>query len=137
MIAALLAIALQSSAAAPQAQDPTAVVRGRVITPDGRPMIGAHMRLTRSDSPQRPRSQSTDEDGTFEFTQLAAGQYTLLADKSGFASSEAVPIALGAAETKEHVDLTLKRLSAIAGRVVDENGDPVEGAVMNVLRLRA
>ena len=103
---------------------------------DGRPLTGAHLRLARTDNPQRPRNQSTDDDGTFEFTDVNAGTYTLLADRSGFANSNPLTIALSAGETKEHVDITLRRLSAIAGRVVDDNGDPIEGAVINAMRLR-
>jgi hypothetical protein len=131
MIAALL-LALQVT----QLADAPATLRGRVVSPDGRPMIGAHLRLTRSDSPQRPRNQSTDDDGTFEFVDLAPGEYALVADKSGFALSSPMTIALATGEVKEHVDVMLRRLSAIVGRVVDDNGDPVEGAVVTALRLR-
>ena len=140
MIAGMvLAVALQAGQPAQSgqaAQDAAATLRGRVVSPDGRPLVGAHLRLMRSDNPQRPRNQSTDDDGTFEFTDLRAGQYDLSADKSGFANSDRVSIALAAGETKEHVELTMRRLSAIAGRVVDENGDPIEGAMISAMRLR-
>jgi hypothetical protein len=143
MIASLLFIAaLQTTqppapAAGQQAADAPATMRGRVLAADGRTLAGAHLRLIRSDNPQRPRNQSTDDDGAFEFTDLAAGAYSLIADKSGFANSIAVPVVLTAGETKEHIDVTLRKLSAIAGRVVDENGDPIEGMVINAMRLRA
>ncbi|HMD34149.1 MAG TPA: carboxypeptidase-like regulatory domain-containing protein, partial [Vicinamibacterales bacterium] len=135
----LFALALQTVAAQPprqQAEQAPATIRGRVTTVDGRSLSNSHLRLTRLDAPQRPRNTDVDDDGAFEFESIPAGTYTLIANRSGFANSNALTVAVTPGETKEHVDVALRRLSAIAGRVVDDNGDPIEGASITAMRLR-
>ena len=141
MIAALaFALALRAATGqnnGQQTQQAPATIRGRVTAPDGRPLTNAHLRLARPEG-GRPRNQDTDDDGAFEFADVPPGTYVLVASRAGFASSNAnnLTFTLAAGETKEHVDVALRRLSAIVGRVVDDNGEPIEGVVVNALRLR-
>jgi len=159
---AAIAVALQGIAngvGAPQGTAPpqgpaakTGIIRGRILRPDGRPLARAHVRLVPSlggsDAYQAlggPRAAETDVDGTYEFTELNAGSYTLSAAKAGYvtlefsqrrAFSRGQAIKLAEGETRERVDLVLPRPGAILGRIVDEGGDPVEGASVRVLHMK-
>jgi hypothetical protein len=97
------------------------------------------------------RAAMTDRDGRFEFREVAAGTFHITANKAGYARVESgrpiTPAALNlldsglafdlaAGETRERVDLTLARWGALTGRLSDEQGDPVQGASVQVLQVR-
>ena len=90
------------------------------------------------------RVGATDDDGRFAFEQLVAGDYRLVAGKSGYVISdegnlgpnEEVRFSLKAGETRNPVNVALARTSAIVGRVVDEFGDPIEDASVNALKIQ-
>ena len=144
-VAAALAIAmlLQISVAQPLAA--TAAIRGRVVRADGRALARAEVQLDPVDGESPPRRVVTDEGGRFEFVALPAGAYRVLARKAGYValqfgerrpSEGGTAISLAAGDVRERVDILLPRTSAIAGRIVDENGEPVDGAVVRVLQTR-
>ncbi len=90
---------------------------------------------------RRSIGEASDADGRYEFKEVPAGTYTVTARKAGFATMEfgqrrpADPgkrIRVGDGETVERIDLTLPAASAMAGRVVDEHGDPIEGAAVSI-----
>jgi hypothetical protein len=65
-----------------QAQ-PTAVIAGRVLTVDtGRPV--KHARVTVSAGGRQSRATTTDDQGRFRITDLAAGGYTVTGSRTGF-----------------------------------------------------
>ena len=90
------------------------------------------------------RNGQTDDNGMFEFRDLPAGRWTLRATKTGYieqqfgqrsAFATTDPIVL--AEGQQFVaDFRLSRGGAIAGRVVDEFGDPLAGANVTALRIQ-
>jgi hypothetical protein len=123
----------------------TATIRGHVVRADGPPLPRAEVRLTAIETSGPPRVTTTDETGGYEFTSLPAGRYTVAASKTGyvgleFGQSRALEagqsIVLRARETRERVDFALPRHSAISGRIVDENGEPVEGVSVSVKELQ-
>src|SRR5881409_2987521 len=147
MIAFVVASAfalLQAPSAPPRAVPPAAaVIRGRIVRADGRALPRALVELERLDVEDRPRRAPTDEDGRYEFASLPAGRYRVTARKIGYvaleygerrASDGGTAIVLSAAEVRERIDITLPRTSAIAGRILDENGEPVENVVVRVLQ---
>ena len=76
----------------------------------------------------------TDLDGRFAFASLPAGSYTVSAAKSGYAGSSSVTrtslhrpvtVMVGDSATVAGVTVSLPRGAAIAGRVVDDLGEPV------------
>jgi hypothetical protein len=90
---------------------------------------------------RRSIAEATDADGRYEFTEVPAGTYTVTARKAGFATLEfgqrhpADPgrrIRVADAAAVERIDFVLPAASAMSGRVIDENGDPVEGAAVSV-----
>jgi hypothetical protein len=135
--------------AAPAATDPnarpTAVIRGRILLANGRPARRASVRLQPAATACCPLSVSTDLDGRYEFTEVRAGEYRISAGKPGYLALEygqqrpftrGRTIGIAAAETLERVDITLPASGAIAGRVLDENGDAVEGISVRLLQMQ-
>src|SRR5919106_5327395 len=107
-------------------------ITGRVLAADnGRPVKRARVFATAAELPGG-RGTLTDENGVFDLTELPAGRYTLSVSKSGFVSlsygqrrplQAGTPLQLDDGQRLKGVDFRLPRGSAIAGRVVDEDGD--------------
>src|SRR4051794_18049879 len=71
----------------------------------------------------------TDAAGNFQFTGLPPGTYRILASHSGFFDHPARrPISLGTNDRVTDTEIRLPPQGAIAGRILDEDGDPVGGA---------
>lgn len=86
---------------------------------------------------------STDNEGRFEVKELAAGRYIVTATKGGFVTAQfgqrrpnepGTPIELVDGQTAEKVSFSLTRGSVIAGRVLDDGGEPVSGAQVQAMR---
>jgi hypothetical protein len=120
----------------------TAVLRGYVLAADtGAPIRRAQVRASAPDADTR--MTTTDEQGRFELKELAGGRYTVTASKGGFVtlqygqrrpSERGTPIDLPAGQTLEKLVIGLPRGSVIAGRIVDEFGEPLTGAQVSVQR---
>jgi protocatechuate 3,4-dioxygenase beta subunit len=119
----------------------TAGLRGHVTGVDGRPIRSAEVKATGVAG----NAATTDEAGRYEIDALPAGDYVVTASKSGYATVElgqARPgspgrrLHLADGESADRVDLVLPRAGAISGRVVDENGDGIQGADVSLLAVR-
>jgi len=93
------------------AQD--AALRGRVLDPDGRPIVGATVVV--EGPAAAPRTTLSDADGAFEVASLAPGRYLIHASAPGLAAP-ARAVAIEASRT-ENIDLAL-RLAAVDERLV-------------------
>jgi hypothetical protein len=123
----------------------TGRLRGRVVGGDtGMPLRRAIVRLSGQEF-REGRVASTDEQGRWELKDLPAGRYTLSASKGGYVQlqygqrrpfEQGRPIELGDGQTLENVNFNLPRGSVIAGRIVDEFGEPVAEASVAALRYR-
>jgi hypothetical protein len=121
----------------------TSRIRGRVIAADsGRPLRRATVRLA-SPGVRESRSATTDQDGRYEFTELAAASYSLSASRSGYVqmgykqtrpNSASLPLALGDRQTLERIDIALPPGGVITGRVLDEYGEPVSDTFVTAQR---
>ncbi len=149
----LLILALLATLASHEAQqgatalapEASATIKGRVLRADGRPLGRARVRLAPlATTAGRPQVIESELDGSFAFTDLPAGEYRLSASKAGFLGIElgqrrprepGQPLRVSLGETLDRVDIMLPRPSAIVGRIVDENGDPIEGASVRALRM--
>jgi hypothetical protein len=130
-----------SRVASPQ-QPATGTIRGRIVAAaSGDPIRNARVSVT--DDYERPPVLS-DADGRFTFPALPAGSFTLVASKAGFAKTtfgarspaeagRVIRVAGGAAV--DDVVVALPRGAAIAGRVVDDTGEPVPGASVMIERV--
>lgn len=86
---------------------------------------------------------STDNEGRFEVKELAAGRYIVTATKGGFVTAQfgqrrpnepGTPIELADGQAAEKVSFSLMRGGVIAGRVLDDGGEPVSGAQVMAMR---
>ena len=130
----------------PKPGDPskgTGVIQGHIMFADGRPARKASIQLT-SDGP--PRATAADDDGSYEFTELAATTYHMTAGRPGYLVTEygqkraferGEPITLADAETRTKVDIVLQRNGSVSGRVTDEFGAPIENVTVRLLQLQS
>lgn len=139
-----LLVAISLSQAAPAA--PAGRLAGRV-TVEGAdtPIAGARIILMpagRPAGPTGPPPQAmSDQDGRFAFDRLAPGEYRLDAQKSGFAplvvpGTRPGTIVLAAGQSLDGVSIRLQKGGVIAGKVLDQRGDPfTELQVMAIRRV--
>lgn len=130
--------AQKQDAPAPQGR-----ITGRVLVADsGRPLKRARVMLTAPELPDG-RGAQTDDQGVFDFTELPAGRYTLTASKTGFLTlsygqrrplQAGTPLQLGDGQQMRGLEFRLPRGSAVGGRVLDEDGDPMPGVTVLVER---
>jgi hypothetical protein len=94
--------------------------------------------------PITPYLTSTDPQGRYSFSGVSRGSYLVEAGSTGFVTRQygqrpdartgnAVDLEDG--EVVERIDILLPRAPAITGTVVDEHGEPVEGASVSALRI--
>lgn len=137
------AIARQATYGLPLAP-PTAgggLLRGRVMTTDGQPVPNAGVTLglmVRANSAGGSKQATADASGRFEFGQLPPGRFLIVAQKPGYdmpaSSADLGYITLPEGVTREGIIVRLDRWSSVEGRIVDERGDPMEGALVQLLR---
>jgi carboxypeptidase family protein len=121
----------------------TAKIAGRVVSADtGNPLRRAQIRLTAPEI-RANRVATSDNDGRYEFTGLAAARYRLQISKAGYVTLEygqarpfeaGKPLDVVDGQALEKIDFSLPRGSVIAGRVTDEFGDPVADATLQAMR---
>src|SRR5262245_47114820 len=122
---------------------PTGRITGRVVTSDsGRPVKRARVFINAAELPGG-RGLLTDDSGVFDFTELPAGRYTVSVSKSGFVSlsygqrrplQAGTPLSLADGQQLKNVDFQLPKGSVIGGRIMDEDGEPMAGGMVRVMR---
>jgi hypothetical protein len=120
----------------------TGRILGRVMSTDsGAPLRRAQVRLTATEIGLK--TALTDAEGRFEFRELPAGRFTLNASKSGYVTvqygqtrpfEQGRPIELADKQVLDKTDLAMPRGGVIAGRIVDEFGDPLPDALVSAMR---
>ena len=114
---------------------------GYVTDAAGHPIRKAGVTL-RGGSPPSAYSTATDTDGSFAFSELNPGAYTLSVDRAGYIGKQyhtgpqetVSTITLAAGQDLKNVNLTLVRAVTISGTVLDEDGDPMAGAPVRLLQ---
>jgi hypothetical protein len=127
----------------------TAIVRGRVTDKEsGRPLARAVVTLWLN-NPGRMIQNLTQDDGRFEFKDIPAGTVSVSATAGEYSGTHPLTnyeyvnergrrasiIVLKDAEVRENVDIAMPRGLAIAGRVVDDRGDPLARVRIRLERL--
>ena len=120
----------------------TGRIKGRLVAADtGVPVRRAQVRLSGTDV--MPQMATTDNEGAYEFRDLPAGRFTVTATKSGFVSvgygqtrpfESGKPIDLAEGQVLDRADITMPKGSVIAGRILDEFGEPLADASVSALR---
>jgi uncharacterized GH25 family protein len=121
---------------------PTASISGRV-TIDGKGVAGITVAATTSGSPLDNRTvakTTTDDDGKYQLTGLAAGQFTIMplakafvAGTGGDSKQPGQSITVAEGETITKIDFALIRGGVITGRITDADGRPVIGERVSVV----
>jgi protocatechuate 3,4-dioxygenase beta subunit len=133
-------VSIPSTLPQPSATTPstlTGIIRGQVVRADtGQPLRKAQVSV-RIVSPPETRTVTTDTNGRYELKGLPPSRYAPFARRDGYALTEygqkdpntpGQQIELGAGQTIERIDFALRAGGAIAGRVLDEAGEPLAGA---------
>jgi hypothetical protein len=121
----------------------TASISGRILAGDsGKPLKQARVTLSGGDTSTKLSTHS-DRLGRYEFSNLPRGQYTVAASKRGYVGAVrgqgrlrgiGTPIPLSDGRDSSNNDFTLPRGGAIAGRVIDWDGDEVVEARVHAMR---
>jgi protocatechuate 3,4-dioxygenase beta subunit len=155
LVAALiLFLALPQSTGNPPASTPEKAadkakqecqVFGEVVQQEGgEPLKKAQVSLKPEDvgKGEKPYSQRTAEDGKFCFKDIVPGKYRLVAEHNGYVStsygaddvwSYGTVLALQKGQKLDRILLRLMPAGVIRGRIVDEDGDPAPGMVVEAL----
>ena len=121
-------------------------IRGTVLTTAGEPAAGATVAARSSPRTSTARTARTDASGRFTLQGLTPGSYTVMATKRGFVPSEhgqrgddlpAAPVVVEADKDVEGITIVLPRTSVVTGTVVDEHGEPIQDAGVQLLRVRS
>ena len=109
----------------------------------GAPVRRATLTLTATRGNTGTIIASTDGDGKFSITGVAAGNYKLFLEKSGYLNQEygsknyqyaGDAITLGSGETKSDLQFKAMKQSVITGKVIDEDGDPVTQSSVSAMQ---
>jgi hypothetical protein len=124
------------------AQDSRCAVEGMVMnSATGDALARAAVTLRRSEVTRGMKEPSTytassNSAGKYEFTGVEPGTYVLTADRNGFAVARySTLVKLGPGQKSSGLLLMMTPHAVITGRVVDEEGEPVVGADVQVSSL--
>ena len=123
----------------------TAVIKGQVLAAgSGTPVRRAQVRAMSMEG-RGGGVTNTDAEGRYEIRELPAGRYTITAMKGSFVQAQfgqrrpgdpGTPLDLSDNQHAENVNFVLSRGSVIAGRVVDDGGEPVSGTQVSAVRFQ-
>ncbi len=116
------------------AQSSSARIRGRVLAVDsGQPLGRAQVTIT---GPAFTRSTLTDAEGRYEFADVPAATFLVMASKTGYVTLQhgqrrpfepGRPVAVSGGQSADRVDFSLPRGAVIAARITDDLGFPLAG----------
>ena len=121
-------------------------ISGQVVSLTGEPIKKAQVMVRRVDSRDtQPLVAVSDGSGTFSLPELQPGRYILSAEKPGFVHQEfgasrtsrmGATVAVSAGQDVTGIVMKLSPQAVIAGKVLDDEGDPVPYAQVMVLKQR-
>jgi hypothetical protein len=129
---------------APAARAGSGVIAGRVTVFGSRPLAPVRRAKVTLESPvlTQPQTVDADTEGRYRFDALPAGEYRIIAAKPGFVTLEhgatrafqtPDPIRVTDGE-KVSADIALPRGAAIEGRILNEDGEPVQNVLVSVVK---
>ncbi len=123
-------------------------VEGRVVhAKTGEPLRKATVTLNlRGPRGGSARSITTEADGRFAFETVTPGTYELAAERTGYLRQSYTPPGPGRASSSLSVasgqnltglEIKLMPHAVVAGKVLDADGEPMQGAVVSVMRVNS
>ncbi len=101
------------------------LLAGMVMDEDGKAIEGAAVKhVDRSVARRELRAASTSADGRFVFADAAPGETEITIQAKGFVSANKI---IAVVRGLPDVEFRLKRGGSVRGRVVDDDGNPIEG----------
>ena len=121
------------------AQEQTCSVEGQVFNSStGEPLKKVQLLLRPvASSAETPYGALTNTAGRFAIGGVAPGRYMLMAERAGFVRADVRRpeiLALSAGQRLKDVTVRLTPHAVIAGRILDEDGDPVQNTSVQALR---
>ena len=110
------------------------MVEGRILDDAGRALAGADVDVMAMPSDDLPWSGQSDREGKFRVGPIAPGRYQILARLDGYVILNAPEPELGA-RPSAWFDLRLARTAKVAGRVLDESGNPMASVPVSAIPL--
>lgn len=137
----------RQGAQAPQVKPEDAcTVEGRVLNgASGEPLNKATVRLRRADAGARGYTGGTDASGRFVITGVAPGTYRLSVARNGFVDAQlgsrdprfaGETFTLSPKQRKNDVVVSMIPHGVLTGRVLDQDGEPINGLTVQALRYR-
>jgi protocatechuate 3,4-dioxygenase beta subunit len=124
----------------------TATIEGRVLKAGtDEPLKKAWVTLYKLQGEQRPGGTSTDSSGRFTLKGIEPGRYQLWAQRNGYVQQaygqrgserSGTTLTLSPGQTLSDIVFRLFPAAVISGRVFDEDGEPVAGAIVQAMRYR-
>ncbi|MCC6862574.1 MAG: carboxypeptidase regulatory-like domain-containing protein [Bryobacterales bacterium] len=144
----LLLLLWQAQPVPPAGSTQLAKIEGRVVHAlTGEPVRKAQLTLRKRVREAMPvmsgESTVSDDEGKFRFDRVEPGTYSLYAERTGFLRQEygarsnsymGTPITVRPGEAMSSISFKLLPQSVIAGRVVNDEGEPVQQAQVMVIR---
>src|SRR5712691_9119826 len=121
--------------------DPSLVAGVVIDAGNGLPIRKAYVSLTTAEDSPAEALAITDSSGRFAFANVPSGRYQLHAQRDGYQQAwygaptpNHAPgvIALNSGETRQDFVFRMTPLGAISGVVLDQDGDPLDGAMVSV-----
>jgi hypothetical protein len=154
IVGAVIALAAMDPAALDQLPQPpvpsarpaaTASIAGAVRSAAGDVPLARARIIASSPSLAQPRVTLSGADGRYAIAALPAGTYTLTAVRTGYATqtfgerrgTASAGVTVTDGQAVAGIDFALIRGGAIAGRILDEDGTPLAGAVVEALVSRS
>ena len=135
-----------SSPIEPEPELPGSTIRGTVTSTAGVPVPSATVSAHATNLTGRGiRSVRTDAFGRFTLRGISAGSVTVRAIKRGYVQAQhgqrggglpGLPVAVEAGKDLDDVSIVLPRLGVISGTVLDEYGEPLQEAGVQLVRVR-
>ena len=114
---------------------PSGTLAGIVVDESGQPLEGVRIRgLVRGDGEEIEHFRaSTSAQGRFRVSRLGQGSFELVLSRPGFAAARET-VSLSSGESRADLRFVLRPGRAATGLLLDEAGDPVAGAEVELVR---
>lgn len=147
ILAVVISVSVTAQTPAPRAVELPAQIHGRVVTADnGGPLVRARIALLSASAPGRPlMTTSTNAQGQYQLRDVPPGSYFVSASRAGYieqqygqrrARERGLSVEVKTGQTITRIDVALVRGGVIAGRVVDETGEPYPSLTVTAWQTR-